>query len=107
MGAARLKELLEAASPDSRAEMEKSIQARLEVALKSAGPIPLRTFLAYYGTLPIGDAAREQLVSRLVEEGAFAEAEQVLRRLEKSGEPRRIAKATAQYASLLESAKRL
>ncbi|HVU86931.1 MAG TPA: PQQ-binding-like beta-propeller repeat protein [Pirellulales bacterium] len=103
---ARLKELLEAASPADRAAMEKTIEERLATAVQAAGPIPLRTFLTYYGTLPIGDVAREALVARLEEEGSFAEAEQLLRRLEASGDPRRAARATAQYAALLQSAKR-
>ncbi|MES1213368.1 MAG: PQQ-binding-like beta-propeller repeat protein, partial [Singulisphaera sp.] len=103
---ARLKELLEAASPVDRSAMEKTIQARLELALQAAGTGELRTFLAYYGTLPIGDRAREALIPRLSEEGSLVEAEQLLKRLETSGEPRRAARATAQYAALLESAKR-
>jgi outer membrane protein assembly factor BamB/tetratricopeptide (TPR) repeat protein len=103
---ARLKELLDAASPTDRAAMDKTIQERLAEAQRGAGPIPLRTFLTFYGTLPIGDVAREALVPRLAEEGMYAEAEQLLRRLEASGDPRRAARATAEYAGLLQSAKR-
>ncbi len=102
----RLKSLLDAASLPERTEMERTVAARLEAAMQNAGPVSLKRFLAYFGALPIADTAREQLVTRLVEEGSLVEAEQLLRRLEASNDVRRAAAATARYAALLENAGR-
>jgi len=103
---ARLRELLDAAGPSDRTKMNGTIQARLDQAEQSAGPASLRRFLSYYGTLPIGDSARERLATRLVEEGTYAEAEQLLHQLELSPDRARAATATARYAALLEAARR-
>jgi outer membrane protein assembly factor BamB/predicted negative regulator of RcsB-dependent stress response len=103
---ARLKGLIDAASPAERAEMERTIRERYEAATRVAGATALRKFLAYFGSLPIAELAREELARRLIEEGALVEAEQLLAHLERSTDPRRAAAATARYAAMLESAGR-
>ena len=103
---ARLKGLVDAASPAERANMERTIHEQLDAATQVAGAMALRKFLAYFGSLPIADAAREQLARRLIEEGALVEAEQLLAQLELSADARRAAAATARYAAMLEAAGR-
>ncbi|MBI2825661.1 MAG: PQQ-binding-like beta-propeller repeat protein [Planctomycetia bacterium] len=103
---ARLKGLIEAASPDERAEMEKAIQSRFDAADRAAGAAELRKFLAFFGTLPVAEVAREHLADRLIEERSLLEAEQLARRLEQSADPRRAGAATARLAGILETAGR-
>ena len=104
---ARLKELLEAASPADRADMEHAIAARLEQASQASGAAALRKFLAFYDALPVGRAGPRAT------RGSLDRGRQLCRggaaaapRLERSAEPRVAAAATARYAALLESAKR-
>jgi outer membrane protein assembly factor BamB len=103
---ARLRELSETATASERNEMDREVAARLERAVQAAGSAPLRNFLAFYGALPNADIAREKLANRLIEEEAYAEAEQLLRQLELSTDIPRAAAATARYAALLTTVKR-
>ncbi len=103
---ARLKDLLTAATPTDRSDMERTIRTRFQEAEKEAGPGALRRFLGYFGTLPIADEARGLLATRLIEEGSPGEAEQLLRRLETSSDPQRVAQVTARYAAMLSAVHR-
>jgi len=99
---ARLAALRQAAKPEERAEMDKAIVARLQVARASEGPAALRSFLGYFGSHPAADEARELLVQRLTAPESSIEAEQLLLRMARSSDAPRERTATARLAALME-----
>jgi hypothetical protein len=103
---ARLAALREVANAAERVEMDNAILARLQAARASEGPAALRSFLGYFGSHPAAFDARELLVQRLVDPDSSIEAEQLLLRLARGGDPGRERAATARLAALLDSAGR-
>ena len=102
---ARLKNLWLSASPADRDAIGKAIHARLDEAVK-AGPDTLRSFLSYFGSHPVADEAREQLLAALPDDTPLLEREQLLRKLENSESAERARAAVAQLAKLLLAAGR-
>ena len=101
---ARLAALREVANPQERAEMDKAILARLQAARASEGPAALRNFLGYFGSHPAAFDARELLVAAASRNPESSiEAEQLLLRIVRGGDPQRERAATARLAAFLES----
>ncbi|HEY2840619.1 MAG TPA: PQQ-binding-like beta-propeller repeat protein [Pirellulales bacterium] len=103
---ARLRGLIEAASPEERAKMETAVAARLATANDAAGVAPLRHFLDFFSTLPVAESARDRLAQRLIEQRSLLEAEQLLQYAERSSDAKRAVAATARVAALVDSAGR-
>jgi len=89
-----------------RSQIEQAAGQRLQVALQSGSLDSLRRFERYFGELPAGDAAREELVRRLAEAGRWLEAEMVLWPDFVSSDPSRAGRATLALAELMRRAGR-
>jgi tetratricopeptide (TPR) repeat protein len=103
---AGLKSLVDASEAPERDEIEKAIGERLAAAIAASGPVGLRDFLRFFGSLPHGesnwgDEAREHLADRLATGGAWLEAETILRESERSPNEARRRGAVARLAQVL------
>lgn len=77
---AQLAGLRQAAPPEVQAELDAMIKTQLDKALSDGSVASLQRFLAYFGSHPVGQAAREHLIARLVERDRLLEAELLLSR---------------------------
>ncbi len=102
----RLAALREAAPAEQKTAIDRAITAELATADEANSPEALRRFLQYYGNLPVAGDARRRLAGRLADGGEFLEAELLLRRELKCGDPRRAGAAVAQLIGLLDSNQR-
>jgi hypothetical protein len=101
----RYAKLLEAASPDVRAEMDKAVAARLADAAKDAAPDGLRRALRFFGDHAAAEEARERLAQRLLSQReSRLEIELLLRGLERSSDRQRSAAAVARLAEFYRTA---
>jgi len=103
---ARLATLRLDADGEAAAEIDRAIEARLKAALKTQEVDPLRRFLEYFGSHGSAAEARRQLVRRLADAGRLLEAEWVLWRQQRSGDPAVAGAAVAELAELLGKAGR-
>jgi outer membrane protein assembly factor BamB len=98
---ARLAGLRQAARPDEVERMDALLATRLEAATAKGTADEVRAFLRYFGSHPLADGARRQLLERLGEVESAIEIETLLRRLAESSDPDRAAPALARLADLL------
>ncbi len=96
---ARLTELRQL-SGDS-ALVDRLARQRLDAALASSSVEPLRKFLAYFGSHPTAERARDELFGRLKDAGLMLEAEMLLWPRVRSTEASVAAGALAQLAEML------
>jgi len=98
---ARFGELLRTAGDADRAAMEQTIQKRFEQATASGEVSALREFDRLFGLHPKAEEVRLKLARQLVKSGELLQAELLLSRLERSGDPALRAAAVAELADLM------
>ncbi len=98
---ARLAGLRQSASAEFRPKLDEAVRAQLEAAKESDGPEALRGFLDSFGSLPIAEEARRELVARLRASGQLLQAELLLRQQERSSSSEEAARAAAAIAEML------
>ena len=108
---ARIVQLLNEATADQRAEMEKTIQVHYDEAVASGKTQPLRNFIGFFGRHSLAERAQLELASQLIHtdqiiDRELLEAELYLVRLKRSAEQTVVAGATARLARLLTVARR-
>ncbi len=96
--------LYAAAPAEVKAQIDKSLEARLDVAVEAGKPEPLRRFIDYFANHATAYEAQQHLVRRLKQADRLLEAEFVLREMERSSQPPRVAAAVAELAAMLREA---
>ncbi len=100
----RLAEMLLNGSPEIGEQMDRAVRERLDAARAEPGPEGLRRFISCFDGQPAAEAARRELVDRLKQTGRLLEAEAILLRRERSGDPAAAAAAVLELAEMLRTA---
>ena len=101
----RLRSIRDQADDKAKAEIERVLADRLKDALESRSLNELRNFVDHFTGFKAADAARHELIRRLIESGHAIEAEMLLWPEWQSSDPAVAGPAVAQMAELLEQAK--
>ena len=96
----RLRGLYRRASENDRMAMDRTIEEHWLKARTGTSEASLRRFVDYFGFHPLGESARLELARSLLANDDFLEAEQLLARLELSGNRLMAAEAAAELAAL-------
>ncbi len=102
----QLANLRQAAPPAVQAEIDRYVASCWQEAQKSGTAQAIRQFLDYFAGQPLGTEARQAMIQKYRQSGNFLAAEFLLSEEEQSGDPRRMAAATAEMADLLRQAGR-
>jgi outer membrane protein assembly factor BamB len=102
---AELADLRAHATPDEQRQIDARVAARLQLAVAAKAPPELRRFLKVFGTHPLADEARANLVAALAG-NSYMERELLLRRLERSSDETRQHEAVARLAALFDEVRR-
>jgi outer membrane protein assembly factor BamB/tetratricopeptide (TPR) repeat protein len=90
-----------AASSEVRAKIDQMAEVRFKAAVEEGGPEAVQRFLEYFGSHPIADRAREELVRKYQESGRLLPAELLFGRQERSEDLGRKGAAVAGLAEML------